>query len=191
MKSRVFLMFAVISTFHKIAFAGLAIFSPPSQDVTPGAIVTMDLTLTAQTPSLMSTGFDTADVIINSDAPFNWTYGPEFVCPSCGPDRDPNSPGLGIKPYDLYVGGATPVAGGYGQSVLLGTLTFDPSSLPPGIYETLVSGKLDLISSITHFGADLEGLENRGTFTIVPEPTCALSLSLGVIAAIQMGRKLR
>ncbi|MBI1825151.1 MAG: hypothetical protein HY287_12280 [Planctomycetes bacterium] len=159
-------------------FAGLATFTPASVDVTPGTIVTMDLTLTAE----HLYGFDTADVVINSDAPFEWKYGLDLICPNCATDGWPFSPGFGIKPYDLYVGGSTPMAFGFGNSLLLGTLAFDTATLAPGTYETVVSSELDHdLSSITHFGTG-EGLEGQGSFTVVPEPSCVGLFALAATA---------
>jgi hypothetical protein len=177
MKARLLATIFLAAGWRQFASAGLATFSPASQDVTPGTIAMMDLTLTP----VQNADFDAADVIINSDAPISWGYSPGI----CGrsPEGCSAEPlGLGIKPYDLLVGGSSGAAA-FGAPILWGTLSFETSNLAPGTYEVLIDSALDHLSNLTRSGVS-EGLQGHATFTVVPEPTGALILSLGAIAAV-------
>lgn len=178
---------AIVAMAGSNVFAGLATFSPSPQSNVPigTPAVTMDVSLTATTNA--QSGFDTADIVILSDAPFSWGYSSDFTTKSTGSLGTPFDPGLGIKPHELFVGGNTPLAGGYGSSIALGTLTFDTSTLPVGTYEVLVNSDIDGgITSITHFGAG-EPITGRGEFTIVgvPEPATIGLLLLGAMGLVR------
>jgi hypothetical protein len=168
-----------------ISRAGLATFSPASQDVTPGTIATMDITLTAQ----QLPDFNSADVIIGSPdaniSPAAWAYSQQFLNLSSGPVQDPGNCDPGpCNPSFIYVGGITLLSNGsYGSSIVLGTLRVDTTGFAPGTYNYLIDSSSDGISAIGRHGAT-EPLSGQGVIHVVPEPTCALILSLGAAAMI-------
>jgi hypothetical protein len=160
----------------------LAIFAPsPQNNVPAGAPVTMSVTIQSQTLS----AFDSADVVINSDVPFAFTYSPDFVARSTGYLTTPIALDLGLRTHDLYVGGGSLTHLAYGNSIQLGTITFDTSSLSPGNYDVIISSKDDFGITIilTYFGAN-EPLEGQGFFSIAPAVPAVDSAGLGVMLAL-------
>ena len=73
------------------------------------------------------------------------------------------------------------MSGGFGHSILLGTMRIDTAALAPGDYEFTVDSNLDSgISVITHFG-DPELLFGQGVIHVVPEPGMLAILALGSV----------
>ena len=158
--------------------AGLALFSPQSQEVPLSGEVEMDITLQSQSLA----NFDSVDVVILSEAPFSFEYSPIIyaLSPSITLGMFPlglEVPGL---PHDLYVAAAnSAVAGSMGHRILLGTVTIDVVGLDIGEYEVVINSNLDSgISALGRQGVT-EPIFGRGVFNI-PEPGCALLLLAGV-----------
>ncbi|MBI1826836.1 MAG: thrombospondin type 3 repeat-containing protein [Planctomycetes bacterium] len=148
------------------ALAGSATFTPSPQGNLPSGTSTVTITIALQVQQLLN--FDSADIIISSDAPFTFSYSSQFIVQSTGNLLDPPAPvDLGIREYDLYAGGSATTAGAYGASIVLGTIVFDTSTLLGGTYDVLISSTTDEgISNISRQGI-IEGMEGQGFFEII------------------------
>lgn len=150
--------------------AGRAIFDPPVQILSPPGqtSVSFDITLVSQTLP----NFDSFDVVILGAAPFAFEWNPEIVSDTTDPlpVEQPCMLCLPGFPADIYLGNATGVPGGFGNSVLLGSITINTRDLEaPGTFEFVISSEMDGISVLGRQGIS-EPIAGRGKITI-PDPT--------------------
>jgi hypothetical protein len=147
------------------AFAATATFTPSPQDNLPSDTDTLTMTITLQ--AVENPDFDSADIVISSDVPFTFTYSADFIAQSTDFLVDPPvAYEFGIRKYSIYVGGDTRFKGGFGASIVLGTIVFDTSDLAGGSYDGLISSRADgQISNIAEYGV-MESVEGEGTFSI-------------------------
>ena len=175
-KTQCIMASAVLVLAGRAAFAGLAIFSPASQDVqvNSGEVVTMQIRLRTEQLS----NFVSADVIIEGDTGFYFSYSLEWESPIIT-NRIQFPGDFGPPPpwTALYVGGGS--AGPIPENIWLGTISVDTSALGLGTYAIWIDSERDGgISNLSNFQGS-EPLHGQGVINVVPEP--------GMVALVLIG----